>query len=375
MARNNVVIIDTGIYKDTECNKNITESYVLQKNNTSYSIAECESNDYVGHGTAIANIIYKINPFVNLISFRICNDEIDIDEDGLIYILEYIDKNIDAKIINISLGCTYVYHYKKMKSICEKLTSKGVLIVSAFDNDGTISYPAAFSNVIGIDTSSEIKDKNDIVAVNNSIVNLLLPVKYYRTYWKERMSILTGTSFATATITGLLTTKLNQLSDNMEKEEAIKIIATRDKNCEKIEEFKKPEYKISKAIIFPVNKESKALLQFRDLLNFEVVDVYDERLNGNIGINMNGFIIKSYKDIDWSSDFDTIILSCVNDLSEITNYPYSKEIMKNAIANGKKVYTFENIQCDYKGLFYPEINSKMAPKSHLCENTGTCSGM
>ncbi len=71
--------------------------------------------------------------------------ENDYDADHLILALNYIDENIDCKIINISLGITCSGNLSELKSVCDRLTNKGVLIVSAFDNSGICSYPAGFS--------------------------------------------------------------------------------------------------------------------------------------------------------------------------------------------------------------------------------------
>ncbi|GJM70758.1 hypothetical protein HMSSN036_29740 [Paenibacillus macerans] len=58
--------------------------------------------------------------------------------------------------------------------------------------------------VIGVDTKDEYGDRKDIYYIENSIIDILVPNKFYRTIWNDRKTILKGSSFATACITGML---------------------------------------------------------------------------------------------------------------------------------------------------------------------------
>lgn len=95
--------------------------------------------DYIGHGTAVANIIYTINNNIDIICFRICDKTMEVDEEGLLFVLEYIYENINVDIINISLGAIHQFMYADLKEVCSKLYRKGIVIVSSFDNNGAIS--------------------------------------------------------------------------------------------------------------------------------------------------------------------------------------------------------------------------------------------
>jgi hypothetical protein len=39
---------------------------------------------------------------------------------------------------------------ESLYTACKSLTNKGIILVSAFDNAGSLSFPAAFPNVIGV---------------------------------------------------------------------------------------------------------------------------------------------------------------------------------------------------------------------------------
>ena len=148
-----------------------------------------DSIDLLGHGTAVASIICSVNSDVEIISIRINNEQFNIDESALIYSLDYILKNIDADIINISAGIVYTNEYISLNALCKKITEKGMLIISAFDNDGAVSYPAACESVVGVDVFNDYETKDDLVLLENNIVKVLVPNKYFRVEWLSLIHI------------------------------------------------------------------------------------------------------------------------------------------------------------------------------------------
>lgn len=360
-----IAIIDSGIFEKSVTINNISESYILTEVSGCFTIIEGEPVDYIGHGTAVAHIIYTINSNIDIVCFRICDNMLNVNEEGLLYILDYIYKNITVDIINISAGVTYLYNYKELKEICKKLYQKGVIIVSAFDNDGAISYPAALNDVIGVDIRDNYENKNDVYYINNSIIDIFVPNIHYRTMWKNMKTILKGTSFAAARITGILSQVIGQ-SEERNKENLIKSISNISVDSKINTPIALPNFNIKKAVIFPVNKESHALLRYKSMLKFDIAGVYDERLSGNVGKALYGENIESFDSINWNDDFDTIILSCTSELSSITKRHYSNEVNELAKVYNKNIYTFEEIVSDYEKLFYPKVTSSMVPtRNHL----------
>lgn len=358
-----IAIIDSGI--NSEIINNVSESYILGRNGGTYNMLQGEPTDFIGHGTAVAHIIYMINDQVEFLCFRICQEIIDIDENGLLYTLEYIYKNISVDIINISAGITYLSKHAELNNVCNKLHEKGVVIVSAFDNDGAISYPAAFDEVVGVDIKDEYDDKNNIYYANNSLIDIFVPNIFYRTIWNGKKTIVKGTSFAAAKISGILSKKLQEAALPLQKIDLLKLITNVNLDAEKSIPVQLPPFRIRKAIIFPLNKESHALLRYKDLLGFEIAGVYDERLAGNVSKMIFDEKIKSFDDIDWDSDFDTVILSCTSELSSITKRRYDNEVIDKAKHYNKNVYTFEKIYSQYENLFYPEITSELVPRGNF----------
>ncbi len=50
-----------------------------------------------------------------------------------------------------------IMEYSKLIAICEQIQYKGTLIIAAFNNYNSATYPAAFPNVIGVDWDIECK--------------------------------------------------------------------------------------------------------------------------------------------------------------------------------------------------------------------------
>ena len=372
MKNTKVVVIDSGIANYSGAYTHIIESYaVIRGEDDEIKILSCESMDYIGHGSAVSHIIYSENPDVDIISFRICNDTIEIDEDILLAALDYVEKWVDADIINISAGLTYSYKCNELCDICRRISKKGILIVSAFDNSGAISYPAMFNEVIGVDTVRFYDSKDEIIITKNGIVDVSVPDRYYHTMYSGKRAILKGTSFASAYITGLISYKYHSLVGKVNKDDAIGYIKTKELVCRKNTVSEKPKFVIRKAIIFPINKEVHAILRFSDLLTFNIAGIYDEKVAGRVGDTLFGYKVLSYESINWGDDFDTVILSCTQQLSKLTKHCYSDEIIKMAHKHHKNVYTFEDIGKQLEPYYYPEISPKLIPygnnyKLHQC---------
>lgn len=352
-----VVIIDSGVSGSSTVKNHITLSYVLNKVSEKWRMDVDDSVDLLGHGTAVASIICSVNNDVEIISIRISNEQFDIDESALIYSLEYILKNIDADIINISAGIVYTNEFFLLNEICKKITEKGMLIISAFDNDGAVSYPAACDSVIGVDVFNNYRNKNDLIFIENNIVNILIPNRYFRVEWINKKTIIKGTSFACAYVTGLVSKTLDRPFTNKNIEQ----ISTEKRNCCNSIPIEKPPFKIKKAIVFPVNKETHALLRFKDKLDFEIIDIYDDPICGKVGSELFDYIVKPFHKINWNNSFDTIILSCFEDLSKLSQINYEKIIIENARQFKKNIYSFEELKYKEKNFFYPKVTRENVP--------------
>lgn len=358
-----VVVIDSGISRYSRGYKKVKKEYCVKKIEDNDVLVEVEALDENGHGTVTSDIIFQQNEQIELHIIKIMDHDNQIECSQLCIVLEYILKYMDIDFINISAGITYIDEYVRLKNVCDLLTDKGIIIVAAYDNDGAISYPAEIPSVIGVDVIEGGYKKNDIIQVKNSCINLLVPSKFYRTFWYNgKRSVIKGTSFACAEVTGRISKLLFDENNNRRsKQDILKKIATYTLEYELVEKLHGPGFKIKKAILFPVNKEAHVILRYQDMLTFELSGIYDERVTGLVGSSLFGRTIESYTDIDWEGDFDTIILSCINKLSRLTKKNYVDEIVEKARKYHKNIYTFEKIESSYENIYFPEISSKAVP--------------
>lgn len=365
-----IVVLDTGI--SNKFTNIIFDGYEMTKTNgEEFIVSNSIGIDLHGHGTAVANIIHSVESCLRIISFKICNYDNEVDSIAITKALTYIHDYLKVDIINISAGVTYIDDLSGMENICRKLYAKGVVVVSAFDNEGAVSYPAAFNEVIGVDCAPV--GETNIVTVKNSIVDILIPTRYYRTFWNNgERALLCGTSFACAYFCGIYGKYLMEGGTN-DVNSYMRNISSKVIECRQAKELSKPDFDVSKAIIFPVNKESHAILRNRTNLDFSVIGAYDDRLSGNVGKNFWGIVVQNFDSLDWNSDFDTVILSCISEFEKIVNKNYVETIINKCQEYSKQLYTFENVLNDCSSSknknitgqchkeFYPSVDKSMVP--------------
>ena len=351
-----IAIIDSGINIQR---LQTTEHRIKQINTELY----CKDNkDNIGHGTAIAYIFSKMMPQLEIISFKLFDTNHITTEDEIISILEEIYKNYrDIDIIHISNGVTYISKYQNFYDICDRLCKRGQIIISAYDNEGSISYPAAFDNTIGVYWDKRVRNTKEYFYIKNSSVEILGYAGNQRLPWKEDDYVcVSGSSFAAPYITlqvakyKTLNPKLNldmireQLENDAKKVITLPYVDKRNEQKEKIEEISK----IKKAIIFPCNKETISILANSDMVKFEIIGIFDYNYSSYLKKNTIDFvfgesvvelIVNRFEDIDWTMDFDTIIIGHLGIVNSITKLNYNKIILEKCEDYNKNCFFFDKI--------------------------------
>lgn len=365
----NIAIIDSGT-KDYE---NITKGYNFRVKGDNEIIIENNFHDTYGHGTAVYSIIKKNNEECNYYIFKVIDQNDTIDEKIICTALEYIFNNLDIDIINMSLG-TVSLSDDRMYNICKRLYDKGVILVSAFDNEGAISYPAAFDCVIGVDGSDLCRKVDDFIFYEDKILNVAAKGGMQRVKWcKPDNIIVKGSSFACAhatnKIVNIYKNGIKSFEEILEyfKSIAIQIIAYEEK------EEKVFEYKIDRAVIFPFNKEMHNFVRYPELLDFKVMEVYDTKYSSNVGRkttdvmidkSVKEYCIKNIDDIKWDL-FDTLVIGHTEKLlSYIGKENIVDSLIKEAINRGKNIYSFDRIdKAEYKNdnIYFPAVIDKYLP--------------
>lgn len=348
-----IALIDSGISKSIADNNKdrIYNKYRLPTINS--------DEDYIGHGTAISHVLLTNIPQSIVYSIKVFDEGVQTNETDLIDALNFIDENLNVDIVHISNGINLSIHLDKIESICNKLYSKGTYIVSAFDNQGVLSYPAALTNVIGVYWDRYRTNVNDFIYVNNSPVNILgYAGNHFLPWINNEKKAVSGSSFTAAYITSLIAKYLNDEVSNQIgiwdylKKKSSEVINYVDNSKESNELMLKKTNSIKKAILFPVSKEIHALLGNTDLLDFEIVDIFDHPFSQKVGRSVSEFIhgpntlkqkIKSISQINWEDDFDTVILGHMNKLDKMFNRDYIDFFIEKSKENKKNLYCFDNI--------------------------------
>lgn len=196
-----VAIIDSGIFRHVD----FRECIINGKNFTEEGNSQ-NTTDNFGHGTHIAGIIHSVEPNIELLPIKVLDrygkgDTEDITE-GIYYA---IDNKSD--IINISIS--FEDEDKEIEKAIELAKDKNITVVCASGNNKKIEYPAKYGLSVGsLDQSgniSEFSSKDcDVYAVGEDVKS---------TYLNDSYEVLTGTSMATATVTGYLAKKLLEGKD------------------------------------------------------------------------------------------------------------------------------------------------------------------
>jgi hypothetical protein len=153
--RIHIAIIDTGVVHTFYGNPD--NSIYIDDNNSVQQFVE--DNDDISHGT-ICYIVLKYNAPDSLISsIKILKSDGRGFIEKLTPALEWCCQN-NVKIVNLSLGSTHFMDKPLIRSVVNYYTNKGIVFVCAGSNNGYTSYPACFSNVIGVTADIDNSDND-----------------------------------------------------------------------------------------------------------------------------------------------------------------------------------------------------------------------
>jgi subtilisin family serine protease len=160
--------------------------------------------DRIGHGTAVAAAIREKAPDIVLVAAKIFHQHLATNADTLARAIEWAAEE-GAQLINLSLGTANAAHAERLSVAVDYAVSRGSLVVSALEANGTPLFPGSLASVAGVvaDWSCD-RDAVD-VAFRSDGVSRFSASAYPRPIPgvpKERN--LAGVSFAVANVTGFL---------------------------------------------------------------------------------------------------------------------------------------------------------------------------
>lgn len=403
-----VAIIDSGLYPHPALTGYCIGGIALKKNEAGEVVSFPDYMDTLGHGTAVADALIKnAGEGTEIYCIRICFDEMETDIACMIKALEIVgsyEPSFDMAVI--SSGITCPDQYDALREKIGELERKGILIFSAFDNEGAISWPAAFHNVVG--TAVYESRTMPVRVIRHNEVNLYLPLQYYRLKWVNPASIIiSGSSFANAVVAGKCARWMRENAVKADMEGVLAFLAQElGAELEEGHAYAPESWsrgtefvgKIKKTIVFPWNKEMHALARFSDMLSFSIHGFYDMKYNFNIGKSV-GEAIQNEKDerivqnidlLDWNDDFDTVICGHCEEIYQMTKRDFRMEIVEKCKKHGKRLYVLdkeveskrtENIDCyvpqiletDYNGYRDGKLFQRLTPVVGVF-GTSACQG-
>lgn len=139
-----VCVIDDGICRDEI---NIYKNIQIRNDKVVDSFEICKNNS---HGTGCAKVIVKhAKKEIMISSVSILNRQCKGNSRSLCTALAWCVEN-DVDIINLSLGSVFFKDKELLLSAVNHCAENGIVIVGATSNEGYVTYPASFTNVLGV---------------------------------------------------------------------------------------------------------------------------------------------------------------------------------------------------------------------------------
>lgn len=155
----NIAIVDDGVNYNQlifsnkpTYNLEVTENLKIKKRRKFFQLG-------LSHATICAGIINKYCSGIVINSIKVLSSENrkgNIDQ--LIKALYWCaENNID--IVNLSLGSVYFKDFSRIKKCINDITSRGVIIVAALNNNDKFTMPACLSHVIGVKSDKDFSNE------------------------------------------------------------------------------------------------------------------------------------------------------------------------------------------------------------------------
>jgi hypothetical protein len=272
---------------------------------------------------------------------------------------------------------------KDLERLVSEVSAKGALIVSAFDNGGALSYPAAFDGVVGVDATDGLQKNTDFIVVTNSKINIIGAGTSFRVQWIDGKRITQrGSSFTAAFLTSQIVGELGDIRITHGAVTPETVTAKLTPKAKQVIEFEPwlPDTRgrdflagAKKAVVFPFAKEAHSLAAFEDMLVVKSVEYYDVRQSGRVGLAVNKLlphtentkIIGDFDKLDWSADFDLFILGHCDILNGILNRNLNQEVLELCKKYGKKLYAYDYVETGEPLFFAPYVGVRHVNTTNL----------
>jgi subtilisin family serine protease len=131
----------------------VNQSTVAVVDQSTVAVVDDSSKAAFGHGTMTAGIVHLVAPKAKIMALKAFNADGSGYASDVLRAIYYAQRD-GAKVINMSFSFTTTS--PELQNAINFVTGRGVVCVAAAGNDGTsaLAYPAAYSNVIGVGSTT-----------------------------------------------------------------------------------------------------------------------------------------------------------------------------------------------------------------------------
>lgn len=320
--------------------------------------------DTAGHGTACAGVAARgITSRVALLAVKV------VDEQGsstVRLLEEAIRWSVaqGARVVNVSLGAPVWQEdaRARLSAICAEAERRNVVVIAAAGPEGTRALPAVLPEVIAV--GSAVCPVDTLYVADDDRLDFQAKGDLQRIAWIEGQSVLgQGTSLAAAHVTNAACRILLQRPDldprGVREALAAKAIqadtASQRAFRDRVDRFYRGRTParagfLARAAVYPFNKETHALIRFRQLLPFAITAVGDppgKRLAGRDAAALLGeppmgvTVAPSFERA--LDEADTVILGHTEAMSPGGSRALLRDLVEKAVRRGKGVYSFSRL--------------------------------
>lgn len=263
-----IAIIDNGV-NEIFIKEGLEKSITIDENGICIADVQNWDRQHFLHGTKCAMILEKYCPDCRLISIRI------LDENGTgaiksIYpALEWCFKN-HVRLINLSLGTSDFRNCEELRTLINEYVVKGLIIIAATANSGFVSFPASFTNVIGVAaTGSPLSYVNDYMQLG---IDTVVPSEHIVKIYNQKLKTELSNSYAAPYVSALIANRLKE--NNLLDIKKLKKFVKDQSHIQMIEGIYEPDW-VYRACIVGKGKTSKAKYYF-EAINGELNEVWEK---------------------------------------------------------------------------------------------------
>ncbi|MDE6312968.1 MAG: S8 family serine peptidase [Lachnospiraceae bacterium] len=261
-----IAVIDNGINRDLVKEEKLRDEFVVDANNEcKEEHSEIQITDFM-HGTICALIIEKYCPDCVFSSIRILDQSGKGGIEKIEPALEWCCQN-NVNVVNLSLGTTHFKENEKLSKLINKYTHMGLIIIAAISNIGLFTYPASFSNVIGVATmNSPLLYNNDYIHLG---IDTVVPSEHIIKLNDQEHKSSLSNSYATPYVSSMVLKKI--MEDETCDIHTLKEYVRKKSHVAMKEGLYNPDW-VYKAYIKNKKSESKADYYFETVIgNYEEV--------------------------------------------------------------------------------------------------------